>query len=224
MKTTKLALTAFLFAAISFCTLTSCNSDKKGKSGENSSTESAKNDDELKSFMLGGIYFENGYGGKSSTESAGSQSGTSPEDLIKGYREIFIFPYKPAEGACAKTMLSQYWDVNSKDSLMSVLDKLKTHKMESSHTKSWDYARLVNNACMGYAAGYLTKEEATKIIGDVLPLAKADYKTWDEYFADFAKGRNQWNAEETADKKAFDELSTSITKGDKSIYTVLPLN
>lgn len=224
MKTKKLLLISGILAS-TMGILSSCNDGKDKKESTSSSKESGKqNEDELQSFMLGGIYFENGYGGKEKTEEFASQSGTSDDALIEGYKGLFIFPFKPAEGADIKQMLKEYWDIDSKDSLLNVLDKLKNHKMESSHTKSWDYARFVNNACMGYAAGYLTKDETTKLVGEILPLAKADYKTWDEYFADFANGRDKWNAEETADKKSLDELAANITKGNKSIYSILPLH
>ncbi len=219
-------LIAGLFAVSCGTFLASCGGNEGKADGKETTSDSKIQDDELKSFMLGGIYFENGYGGKSTTEDEANKNGTKPKELVEAYRGLFIFPFKQTaqEASGAKSMLNSYWDVNSKDSLVSVLNKLKSHKMESSHTKAWDYARYINNVCLGYAAGYLTEDEGKKLVAEILPLAKADYKTWDEYFADFAKGRTLWNAEESEDKKAFDALATTITKGDNNIYQTLPLN
>lgn len=222
----KRMLIAGTFAISCGTMFTSCGGGDSSKSNKESSTENKIQNDELKAFMLGGIYFENGYGGKSATETHANQNGTKPQELVEAYSKLFIFPFNQggSEGSGAKQMLDNYWDVKSKDSLLAVLDKLKTHKMESSHTKAWDYARYVNNVCLGYAAGYLTKEEGSQLVQSILPQAKVDYKSWDDYFVDFAIGRDKWNNEETPDKKALDELAKTIPKGDNNIYQILPLN
>jgi hypothetical protein len=76
---------------------------------------------------------------------------------------------------------------------------------------------------MVYAAGYLTKGEAEKFVAAVLPLARKDFKTWDDYFADWLAGRKVWGGDESHTKE-FEDLSKTITKGEHNIYQILPLN
>ncbi|MFT3995665.1 MAG: DUF1266 domain-containing protein [Dysgonomonas sp.] len=66
-------------------------------------------------------------------------------------------------------------------------------RFEGHTMKAWDYARYVNNVNMGYSAGYITETEAKELIAKALPLAQAEYGTWDEYFDDFLLGRELWN-------------------------------
>src|SRR5690606_11280429 len=178
-------------------------------------------DDELSSFMLGGIYFVNGYGGIDATKQMISAAGyTTNEEIVEGYREIFIFPFDTSQKNDIRGVVESWWDITDKESLLKQNEALKT---EDSKYKAWDYARLVNNAALGYAAEYLTKEEATEMVKEVLPLAREKYKTWEEYYADFNSGRQEWDPEndETAE---FESLANEITKGDDSIYTILPLH
>lgn len=216
----KLSIISFAFAiAVGSTTLTSC-----GGKNDSQKAETKIQDDQLKAFMLGGIYFENGYGGKSKTEEYVAQYGTDDETLLKTYNEVFVFPFKPEEASQIKPVLNDMWGIKDKASFLEMADELKKHTLKSSFTKSWDYARLVNVTALSYAVGYINKEEATKIVKEILPMAKAEYKTWDAYFADFAKGRNMWDKEETQDKKDFNALANTITKGEHNIYQMLPLN
>ena len=184
-------------------------------------SSSSIKDDELSSFMLGGIYFVNGYGGIDATKQMINGAGyTTNEEIVEGYREIFIFPFDVSQKNDIRGVLESWWDITDKESLLEQSEELKTG---DSRYKAWDYARLVNNAALGYAAEYLTKEEATEMVEEVLPLAREKYKTWEEYYADFNSGRQEWDPEndETAE---FESLATEITKGDDSIYTILPLH
>lgn len=195
-----------------------------GCSGSSNGGAETIKDDELKSFMLGGIYFVQGYGGKKETDEYVAQYGTSPEELHKAYTEIFILPFKRDDGAGAKRTLENDWSVNGKEDLIKLIGDLKGHTLESSFTKSWDYARIVNVVCLGYCASHLTEAEAKQILKDLLPIAQKDYKTWNEYFADFATGRDKWDTALSADKTAFNTLSVTITQGDHNIYQLIPLN
>lgn len=219
------------FAAIGFFSIsllaTGCSGNSDGS--KNSTTSSSENDkkiedNELKSFMLGGIYFVRGYGGKAPFDQMITSRGKDAKDIVSSGRELLILPFKPSDGGDPKGMLRSMWDINSKDDLIKTLDMLKNHKMESSYTKSWDYARYVNNVCMAYAGGYVTEDESKKLVADILPLAQQDYKNWNDYFTDFAVGRNKWDSEASQDKTMFDELSKTITQGDNNIYTILPLH
>ena len=178
-------------------------------------------DEQLSSFMLGGIYFINGYGGISNVEGMMNDAGyTSNAQLVSGYKEILEFPFESSQASGVKSMFRNLWDITDKASLLETLEDLKIR--DGKH-KSWDYARIVNNACMGFAVGWLTKEEVITITKNLLPLARKNYKNWDEYFSDFDKGRVAWN---TNDPQAasFKALAENITKGEKSIYNILPLN
>ncbi|SFW14000.1 DUF1266 domain-containing protein [Cellulophaga fucicola] len=178
-------------------------------------------DEQLSSFMLGGIYFIHGYGGVGDVEAMMSNAGyTTNEELVSGYKEIFEFPFEKSDAAGAKRMLKSAWDITSKESLLESLEELKTRDYTY---KSWDYARVTNNVCMGYASGYITKEESLEILSETLVIAKEKYTDWDTYFSDFEKGRVEWNSNDP-EKESYETLAKTITKGEKSIYNILPLN
>jgi hypothetical protein len=209
-------------ASAAVMTFTACGGG--GKTGTDStstvtSTSTIK-DDKLSSFMLGGIYFINGYGGQA--EVSKMITSTDKAEIIDSYKEILEFPFKPEDGAGAKSMLKEAWDISDKASLTKTLEELTKGDAKNPH-RAWDYARIVNNACMGYAAGYLTKGEAEKFVAAVLPLARKDFKTWDDYFADWLAGRKVWGGDESHTKE-FEDLSKTITKGEHNIYQILPLN
>jgi len=215
--------------AVAVCiSFASCGGDK-ATDGSKSGTEQAENgdsdklkDDKLSSFMLGGVYFIEGYGGQTAVN--GMITTDDKKEIVNNYKELLEFPFKPGSDAPGiKNTLRMMWDINNKEELIKTLGELKTGNVEKSTHKAWDYARLVNNACMGYAAGYLTKEEAEKHITEVLPLAKKAFKTWEEYYADFNAGRKEWGGDPASDK-TFEDATKEILKGDKSIYQLLPLN
>lgn len=89
-------------------------------------------DEELYPFMLGGIYFFNGYGGAPRTfdvviKSAMKAAPGSPEflkELQAAYHQFFVFPFKPEEdlgGKEAKKTFNEWWGVKSKPELESLL-------------------------------------------------------------------------------------------------------
>lgn len=171
-RTTIFAMALFSAATI---TLSSCGDTGKtgteGKTTTEQSTSLSPEAQELKEFMLGGMYYVNGYGGVSKVE------GTIPASddkkaTIDAYREIFIFPFGTDQASGVKSMFSEMWSVNNKADLEKVLTKLLTVKDAENPHKAWDYARIANNACMGFAAGYLTKDEAKKYIKDAFALTQ----------------------------------------------------
>lgn len=176
-------------------------------------------DKELSSFMLGGIYFINGYGGIDNVTDMMSDR-SSNKALVSGYKEVFEFAFDESQGAEVKSMFRSMWDISNKQDLLTSLEDLKTREYKY---KAWDYARIINNASLGYAASYLTKDEVKAIIIKVLPLAQAKYKNWKEYFEDFDKGREDWYSEDP-ESEAFHKISKEITIYTNSIYKVLPLN
>ena len=204
-----LMMTAFLF---------SCKESPEQKS-EAIATPEAQ---ELKEFMLAGPYFMQDVGAVEGIEKLIPNSGNTKK-MIDGYRDVFIFPFTKEQQADTKNIFKTMWDVNSKADLDEVMDYLLHTKDERNPHKAWDYSRVVNNACLGYSAGYLTKIEAKKYISEAFVLAKKDYKTWDDYFKDFNIGRNIWQP--NSDEKAmYDKIIVDLTKNSEGIYGLLPLN
>ena len=200
----------FIVAIISVLMLGSCGSGS-----------SNLEDKQLSGFMLGGIYFLNGYGGTDNVADMMKTSGyTSNEQLVSGYKEIFEFPFQKEQASGIKSMFRQMWDISNKEDLLATVEDLKTREHAF---KAWDYARIINNACMGYACSFLTKDEVIKITQDILPLAKEKFKTWEAYYLDFNKGRIDWDSEDPQGE-SFEKLASTITKYDNSIYKILPLN
>lgn len=184
------------------------------------STPETLKDDQLSSFMLGGIYFFNGYGGIEPVKDMMSSANyVTDSELINGYKEILEFPFDQSQQSGIKRMFESMWDIKDKASLLASIEDLKTREHKY---KAWDYARIVNNACMGYAAAYLTKEEVLEIAAETLPLAQQKYDTWDAYFTDFNLGRIDWNPNDEQGE-SFEFLAKNITKDEKSIYKILPL-
>lgn len=202
----------------------SCKDGNKGKTEGTEQNAAALTPDaqELKEFMLGGMYFINGYGGVAAVEGM-IASTDDTEEMVSSYREIFLFPFGTDQASGVKSMFSNMWDINNKADLEKSMTKLLTTKDAENPHKAWDYARITNNACMGYAAGYLTKEEAKKFISDAFAQAQKEFKTWDEYLADYNKGRTTWDPE-SEDKADFDKITAELTKNPKGIYSLLPLN
>ncbi|RZK48621.1 MAG: DUF1266 domain-containing protein [Pedobacter sp.] len=207
-----------LAIAVGFC-FASCGGDTKN--GNSTSGDSLK-DDKLSSFMLGGVYFIEGYGGQTAVN--GMITATDKKEIVESYKQLLELPFKPEDGTSGpQSTLKSMWGISGKEDLVKTLGELKTGDVKKSTHKAWDYARLVNNACMGYAAGYLTAEETEKFVAEVLPLAKQNFKTWQAYYDDFNAGRKEWGGDPSGDAE-FAKATTEILKGDKSIYQILPLN
>lgn len=175
-------------------------------------------DETLSSFMLGGIYFTHGYGGITEVNNMLSDYNTD-EDIISGYKELYEFPFETTDKSGTQRMLRSMWDITNKATLLESITDLQTRDFKY---KSWDYARIINNACMGYAAGYLNKEEVKEIGLKTLELARQKYASWEAYYTDFNLGREDWNKDDN-DKEAFEALAKNIFKAEKSVYKILPL-
>lgn len=212
----------FLIAVI-ICCFSACKTKNTGASNDASvsdtSNGNSSNNDELKAFMLAGIYTINGYGGIPAVEDNVKQNaGDDKDKMIKGYEQMLEFPFEVGQEG-VKESLSEMWDINNKEDLLKRLAKLQNDS--TSKHKAWDYARLVNNVHMGFAAGYITKEEGKKWIVETLPLAQKSFKSWSEYHKDFIEGRKVWNPD-SDDAAEFEALANTIS--ESSIYKIVPLN
>ncbi|WP_430909542.1 DUF1266 domain-containing protein [Maribacter sp. 2-571] len=184
------------------------------------SERSDRPDSVLKGFMLAGPYIVKSYGGKAEIETyMGYDRSTDEEETIALHKKTWIFFFTEAESKICVETLSDYWDITDKKGLTETLDGLRD---EPYTFKAWDYARLVNNAALGYGAGYLTKEEAQAYVDQTLVLAQQNYPDWKTYFGDFNKGRKEWNPT-SPDLAEFNNLVNAIQSDDNSIYKYLPL-
>ncbi|WP_299623796.1 DUF1266 domain-containing protein [uncultured Tenacibaculum sp.] len=194
----------------SVVTLTSCGGKKE-----------QIQDKELSSFMLGGIYFLNGYGGTDNVVKMMKDADyTSDEQLVSGYKEIFQFAFEKSQGRDIKRMFKSMWDISNKKELLESINDLKTREHKY---KAWDYARIINNASMGYAASWLSKDEVKQIVQEILPLAQERFENWETYYVDFNKGRIDWNANDDQ-AESFEKIAKNITTYENSIYKILPLH
>jgi hypothetical protein len=167
------------------------------------------------------MYFYNGFGGVSTIESQVSNA-DDLDQMMADYRELFLFPFQPEQGAEIKSTLSKMWDINNKAELETTLNRLLNEKNDKNPHKAWDYARVVNNACMGYAAGYLTKIEGTSYVEKALVNTQREFKDWDEYLKDYNEGRNIWDPKAT-DKSEFDKVTKDMLSNPKGLYNNLKL-
>ncbi|MDB4293373.1 DUF1266 domain-containing protein [Maribacter sp.] len=182
------------------------------------SQKSAYSDDTLKGFMLAGVYAVQSYGGDK--EVRAMISGSSDADIINDYKNVLVFYFDTSYNKMCSETLSDYWDITDRDSLLATLEELKKSEYEY---KAWDYARLANNAALGYCSGYMTKEEVMALLDETLALAQSTYSSWEEYHVDFNRGRKSWNPD-APDLDEFTQLTKAISEGDDAIFTLVPLN
>lgn len=232
-------------------------------------------DDKLAGFLMGGIYFFNGYGGSNEVfdmVKSGSNFEVNTKDFVeeldKNYSELMLFPFTPDQSASSKETLKNFWEIKDKETCMQTLDYLKksghhdefkiykkmvdenggadadiskigdskdeeikgklnfikTNYASISITgiRAWDYARYINNVCLGYSAGYISKEDGEKLIADILIDARSIYSNWDDYYKDFLMGMKYWGGDKE-NEAAFEKTITEMMEGNYSIYKYLPL-
>lgn len=180
------------------------------------------NEDELTGFMLGGIYFIDGYGGMDELVDilVNDENLTDDEELLIGYELYLEFPFDHSQAAESESYLIDYWDITNKTSLLLQMEELKSREH---YYKAWDYARMVNLAAQGYSAKYLTQDEVREALAEILPLARAKYKTWEAYYDGYNDGLKDWDAQ-SEQVSSFGKLSHEILTHEKSIYNLVPLN
>jgi len=209
MKNTKHKLVGIILAIVLIPFLNSCDS-KEIK------------DDQLSGFMLGGIYFIDGYGGMDRVaEILITEEGRSTnKELVEGYKVLLEFPFEPNQATDTQSYLREFWEISDKASLLKKMEILKNSEYKY---KAWDYTRSVNIACNGYSAGYLTKEEVIIFLKELLPLAREKYDTWEAYYAGYNDGLKDWDAQ-SEQVISFGKTTKEILSHEKSIYNLLPLH
>lgn len=211
--------TTHVFVLCIIIAIVSCNPSSKKKNTEKEDALKT----ELKGFMVGGMYFYNGYGGVSETQKIVNQYGRDKTATINAYKELFILPFKSDQAASAKSTLKEWWNINNKEEFLAVIKKLEIQKDPENPHKAWDYARFVNNVCMGFSANYLTEKEAKKYVSENLVLVQKDFKTWNDFIADFNEGRKIWNPD-SPDIENYKQITTDMLDESNTIYQLIPLN
>jgi len=209
MKNTKHKLVAIILSIVLIPFLNSCDS-KQIK------------DDQLTGFMLGGIYFIDGYGGMDRVAEIliTEEDRSTNKELVEGYKRLLEFPFEPNQATNTQYYLREFWEINDKASLLKQMEILKNSEYKY---KAWDYARSVNIACNGYSAGYLTKEEVFAFLNELLPLVREKYDTWEAYYTGYNNGLKDWDTQ-SEQVISFGKLSKEILGHQKSIYNILPLH
>jgi len=100
--------------------------------------------------------------------------------------------------------------------------KANYNNISATGIKAWDYARYVNNVCLGYSAGYITRNEGEKLIRDLLEIVRNKYNNWADYYKDYNMGRKYWGGDKAHDEE-YDKTVKEMMEGDYSIYKYLPL-
>lgn len=201
--------------------LASCGSGSESENDTNRELTSSNEAQELKGFMLGGMYFFQGFGGVATVESQLSNSDDATQ-MISDYSQYFVFPFESSQASDIKSMFSEMWDIHSEADLTKSIEKLMTVKDPKNPHKAWDYARIVNNVCLGVPVGYITKDKAKTIVAETLKLAEKDFENWEVFLKDFNEGRNTWDPA-APDKADFDKITEQMLKNPKGLYKLIEL-
>ncbi|MBK7883735.1 MAG: DUF1266 domain-containing protein [Chitinophagaceae bacterium] len=110
-------------------------------SSETSAPESDRiNNDNLTGFMLGGVYFINGFGGVYNTYSnAVDYYDATVAEMEKGFSEKIIYPYTTSQGPQIKSVLESDWKINNKEEFLKTQEWL----INEGHQKEFDTLKNV---------------------------------------------------------------------------------
>lgn len=177
---------------------------------------------ELRCFMLGGIYFIYGYGGIDSVVKIIKQSTRKIADhdaFLNAYKEILVFPFEKDQEKGMKEFFETRWDIFNRENLIETIQRFKTR--EGKH-KAWDYVRIAQIAAMGYACSYLNEKEVKDHLLELLPIVQERYDDWSSYYNDFLQGRATWSPNDE-EMPIYKEIVSNLTTFERSIYGMLPL-
>lgn len=145
-------------------------------------------DNELSGHLLLGPFSTAGKSGDMINQKLESLANVSDEELIKGYKELFAFPYPVQMAPQAQAILLKDFNATDKTSAIGAINVLMEESKSGDH-KAYTYSLAVNVANLAYSSGYFTQKDVTDYEQKVLIEAKINYSNWDKYLNDFLKGR-----------------------------------
>lgn len=204
LKTTcaALGLTAITMASLVSCSSSSTSSDDKQKTADTAKVAQSETvqDEKIYPFMLGGVYFFNGYGGpdrvfnqmiKPEVHKAPGEQGFVTE-LESAYVKYFVFPFKKEDdpgGKEARATLKEWWDIKNKEELEQSLNWL----LNEGHQQLYaTYRKALDEN--GGASADIDKVDLKKYGLDADEAPKARLKVIKDNYAAFSKaGIKSWD-------------------------------
>lgn len=158
---------------------------------------------------------------------------TNKEDLLTTLQELKDGMHQSRFEKCLEAVKENGGanaDINAIDCAKYGVDKKDVKfviknfdKISDTGIKAWDYARYGNNVNMAQGAGLLTDDECDELMQELLATARANYKDWKTYFADFDMGRHFWGGGD-GDAKMFSRNAELLGSGNSYlIYNYIPL-
>ena len=88
----------------------------------------------------------------------------------------------------------------------------------------WDLSRAVSVLEMGYAAGFLTYDEAVSQATEVAKLAQTTFSSWEEFNQSYLYGYSYWSEEDLEDPSSSAaeraQMVKSLTESSASPFRV----
>lgn len=106
---------------------------------------------------------------------------------------VYINSLSPAQYAA-------YCSSEGMDSYMFPYTKQLSEKWGERGILAWDLFRMSNVVQWGYAAGYLTYEEALALLEPAAALLKETFSSWDEAYENYLDGYNWWDRNNVLDQ------------------------
>jgi hypothetical protein len=157
------------------------------------------------------------------------------EDFVKTQEDLLQSGHQEAYATCRKALDENggaQADVSKIDLKKYKIDKDATERLKfvkdnyskfsTAGIKAWDLARYTNNTAMGYAAGYVSEDEAYAMLNKAVPVAKQQYDNWAAYYDDWNLGRHFWNGDNSESFDA-DVKAIKDTTNPYNIYGYMPV-
>lgn len=110
-----------------------------------------------------------------------------------------LYPYTRIDDARARRYLAEQWEIESRPQLSRRLAELartgyraRAQQQYGISPLAWDAGLYTDIARHGFAAGLLTEGETWTALKDVVPVVARTYASWQEYAADYLRGRQVW--------------------------------
>jgi hypothetical protein len=166
---------------------------------------------------------------------AGSRLPAYKEDAANPARRLvhgFLAFYTGDDGDPRHTLdqqgnldyLRQAWDVGDAAELNAVMDR---YESQQECNEAFDLIRVIRLARHGAGAGLLTDEESWPRAIRCAQRLKRRYATWEDVYADFQAGREQWwrqCARKQPPPEEYKEYAQLYSLGRALIFSKMPLN